>query len=411
MKILYLTSIYDFNDKGNLYTDLVDEIVEHGHTVVVMTPKERKYNLKSQTVKYGENIILHQFKCLNFRGAVNVLEKGLGTLSLGYQYLRALKKHFKSEKFDMAIYATLPITYTPVIKYLKRQGTFCYLLHKDFFPQSAVDLEMMSTSSLSYKLFRGIEKGLYANSDKIGVMTPKNVEFITSNNPWLEKEKVEECPNGIKPLPDERLKSIKVSKNEVRSKYGIPTDTVVFIYGGIISRAQGVDFIESVFLQLKKSPVKNAYFLLIGSGNESERLNKYITELRLGNVKMMPFLPKKEYDEIQGCADVGMIFLDKRFTIANIPSRTLSYMDMGLAIVAGTDTYTDYRELVEKNEVGLWCSSDNPVAMVENIRRLTDDKIFRDSCSKNSRNYLLNNWTTEIVYNIIRKSFDSFKKK
>jgi glycosyltransferase involved in cell wall biosynthesis len=197
----------------------------------------------------------------------------------------------------------------------------------------------------------------------------------------------------------------------VRSKYGIPTDAVVFIYGGIISRAQGVNFIESVFLQLKKSPVKNAYFLLIGSGNESERLNKYITELRLGNVKMMPFLPKKEYDEIQGCADVGMIFLDKRFTIANIPSRTLSYMDMGLAIVAGTDTYTDYRELVEKNEVGLWCSSDNPVAMVENIRRLTDDKIFRDSCSKNSRNYLLNNWTTEIVYNIIRKSFDSFKKK
>lgn len=411
MNILYLTSIYDFNDKGNLYTDLVDEIVEHGHTVVVMTPKERKYNLKSQTVKYGDKITLHQFKCLNFRGAVNVIEKGLGTLSLGYQYLRALKKHFKNEKFDMAIYATLPITYTPVIKYLKRQGTFCYLLHKDFFPQSAVDLEMMVTSSVSYKLFRSIEKGLYANSDKIGVMTPKNVEFITGNNPWLDKEKVEVCPNGIKPLSEEKLQQIKDMRTVVREKFGIPQDAVVFIYGGIISRAQGVDFIESVFKQLKASPVENAFFLLIGSGNESERLNKYITELGFDNVKMMPFLPKKDYDEIQGCADVGMIFLDKRFTIANIPSRTLSYMDMGLAIVAGTDTYTDYRELVEDNKVGLWCSSEDPETMVKNIRKLTEDRDFRITCSNNSRKYILNNWTTKIVYDIIWKSYDAYKKK
>ena len=411
MNILYLTSIYDFNDKGNLYTDLVDEIAEHGHTVVVMTPKERKYHLKSQTVKYGESIILHQFKCLNFRGAVNVIEKGLGTLSLGYQYLRALKKHFGKERFDMAIYATLPITYTPVIKYLKKQGTFCYLLHKDFFPQSAVDLGLMSKTSMSYKLFRSIEKSLYSNSDKIGVMTPKNVEFITGDNPWLEKNKVEVCPNGIIPLKEERLAEIKSNKEKIREKYGIPKDSVVFIYGGIISRAQGVDFIQAVFSKLKETPVENAYFLLIGSGNESEKLSKHIENLGLKNVMIKPFLPKKEYDEIQSCADVGMIFLDKRFTIANIPSRSLSYTDMGLAIIAGTDTYTDYRQLVEENKLGLWCSSDNPETMVKNIRKLTDDKDFRTICSNNSRKYILSNWTTKIVYDIIWNSYDVYKKK
>ena len=412
MRILYLTSIYDYNDKGNLYTDLVDEIVAHGHTVVVMTPKERKYKLKTQTITYGDNITLHQFKCLNFRGAVNVIEKGLGTLTLGYQYLRSLKKHFRDEKFDMAIYATLPITYTPVIKYLKRKhNTFCYLLHKDFFPQSAVDLEMMSKSSMSYKLFRGIEKGLYAHSDKIGVMTPKNVEFITGDNPWLDPNKVEVCPNGIIPLSDERYAAIKTNKIALREKFGIPKDSVVFIYGGIISRAQGVEFISSVFSKLKETPVENAYFLMIGSGNESEKLRRHIDNLGLKNVMIKPFLPKKEYDEIQSCADVGMIFLDKRFTIANIPSRSLSYTDMGLAIIAGTDTYTDYRQLVEGHKLGLWCSSDNPVSMVENIRTLTEDKAFREECSHNSRQYLLNNWTTKVVYSIIKNSYDEWTKK
>ena len=412
MRILYLTSIYDYNDKGNLFTDLVDEIVAHGHTVVVMTPKERKYKLKTQTITYGDNITLHQFKCLNFRGAVNVIEKGLGTLTLGYQYLRSLKKHFRDEKFDMAIYATLPITYTPVIKYLKRKhNTFCYLLHKDFFPQSAVDLEMMSKSSMSYKLFRGIEKGLYAHSDKIGVMTPKNVEFITGDNPWLDPNKVEVCPNGIIPLSDEQYAAIKKNKIALREKFGIPKDSVVFIYGGIISRAQGVEFISSVFSKLKETPVENAYFLMIGSGNESEKLSRHIDNLGLKNVMIKPFLPKKEYDEIQSCADVGMIFLDKRFTIANIPSRSLSYTDMGLAIIAGTDTYTDYRQLVEDNKLGLWCSSDNPASMVENIRILTENKSFREECSHNSRQYLLNNWTTKVVYSIIKNSYDNWAKK
>lgn len=412
MRILYLTSIYDYNDKGNLYTDLVDEIVSHGHTVVVMTPKERKYKLKTQTITYGDSITLHQFKCLNFRGAVNVIEKGLGTLTLGYQYLRSLKKHFGNEKFDMAIYATLPITYTPVIKYLKRKhNTFCYLLHKDFFPQSAVDLGLLSKSSMSYKLFRSIEEGLYAHSDKIGVMTPKNVEFITGDNPWLDKNKVEVCPNGIIPLSEERYTAIKTNKMAIRKKFRIPEEAVVFIYGGIISRAQGVDFIRSVFSKLKENPVENAYFLLIGSGNESEKLSKHIENLGLKNVMIKPFLPKKEYDEIQSCADIGMIFLDNRFTIANIPSRTLSYMDMGLAIIAGTDNYTDYRNIVEENKVGLWCSSDDPTTMVNNIRKLTEDANFRTECSANSRKYILKNLTTEVVYNIIEKSYQSFRSR
>ena len=269
----------------------------------------------------------------------------------------------------------------------------------------------MSTASVSYRLFRSIEKKLYANSDKIGVMTSKNVEFIIGNNPWLDKKKVEVCPNGIKPLSDERLREIKERRNAVREKFGIPDDSVVFIYGGIISRAQGVDFIESVFEQLKKAPIENAFFLLIGSGNESERLNRFIKKLGIKNVLMMPFLPKKEYDEIQGCADVGMIFLDKRFTIANIPSRTLSYMDMGLAIVAGTDTYTDYRELVEENEMGLWCSSDDADNMCSNIKKLAEDKRFRESCARNARAYLKKENTAEVVFSIIEKSYTEWKNK
>ena len=51
MKVLFMTSVYDFNEKGNLNVDLIDTIASHGHEVTVITPKERKYNPQERIEK------------------------------------------------------------------------------------------------------------------------------------------------------------------------------------------------------------------------------------------------------------------------------------------------------------------------------------------------------------------------
>jgi glycosyltransferase involved in cell wall biosynthesis len=411
MRVLFLTSVYDFNDKGNLNVDLIDTIASHGHEVTVITPKERKYSLEEKKEQHG-NITTLQFKCLNFRGKVNAIEKGISTLSLGYLYLHAIKKYFKGVRFDMVIYTTLPITYKPVLKYLKRKyGTFCYLQQKDFFPQSAVDLGMLSKGSLPYMLFRHIEKGLFKASDKIGLMSYRNVEYILKENPYLPKEVAEYCPNGIVPTPHDEVNKRKENAPAMREKLGIPQDAVVFLYGGNISRAQGIEFIEEMFSKLAANPIDKTYFMMIGSGNGYDELKRHVDSLGLPNVKFIELLPKKEFDDILVAADVGMVFLDHRFTIANIPSRILAHMDMEQAVVTATDNYTDYRELIEDNHLGLWCESNDTDTMLLNIKKLTEDSGFRKACAINARKYLEKENTSELAYLIIEKSYNEWRKQ
>ena len=403
MKVLFLTSVYNFNDKGNLNVDLIDTIAAHGHEVTVITPKERKYHLPEK-IEHQGSITTLQFRCLNFRGKVNAIEKGISTLSLGYLYLHAIKKYFKGVPYDMVIYTTLPITYKPVLKYLKRKyGTYCYLQQKDFFPQSAVDLGMLSKRSLPYKLFRHIEK--------VGLMSQRNVEYIMKENPYLPSDVAEVCPNGIVPTPHDIVLKRKENNAKMREKLGVPQDAVVFLYGGNISRAQGIEFIEDMFTKLAQNPIPNTYFMMIGSGNGYEPLKKHVDKLGLTNVKFIQLLPKKEFDEILIVADVGMVFLDHRFTIANIPSRILAHMDMEQAVITATDSYTDYKELIEDNQLGLWCESNDVETMWLNIKKLTEDKIFRENCAKNARAYLERENTAEVAYSIIEKSYKEWKAK
>ena len=171
-RILFLTSEFNEKNKGNLNVDLVNKFSEKGYSIDVMTPIERKKKYKTQFIKGLINIV--KFKALNFRGQVNFFEKGISTLTLGILYKLNFKRFLKENKYSVVIYTTLPTTYGIFLKYLKkRYNLICYLLHKDFFPQSAIDLGVLRKKSLIYKLFRKIEKNLYHNSDLIGVMSKK----------------------------------------------------------------------------------------------------------------------------------------------------------------------------------------------------------------------------------------------
>ena len=68
-------------------------------------------------------------------------------------------------------------------------------------------------------------------------------------------------------------------------------------------------------------------------------------------------LSKENYDKVMACCDVGMIFLDHRFTIPNFPSRLLGYMGAKLPVLACTDLNTDVGKVIVEGEFGWWCES------------------------------------------------------
>ena len=79
----------------------------------------------------------------------------------------------------------------------------------------------------------------------------------------------------------------------------------------------------------------------MGNGTEYAKLQAWYEANQGQNVTVMQRLPKEDYDNLVRSCDVGLIFLDQRFTIPNYPSRLLSYLENKMPIIAATDVNTD----------------------------------------------------------------------
>lgn len=389
--------------RRGIYTDLLRKFQSDGWNIYVVFPHERSLGLPTELKEDG-GVHFLGVKTLNLQ-KTNAIEKGVGQVLVEIQFTSAIKKYLSDVKFDLVLYSTPPITFPKVIAYLKRQNpqAMTYLLLKDIFPQNAVDLGMMSKTGVKgvlYRFFRRKEKKLYALSDYIGCMSPANVEYVVKQNPEVDPAKVEVAPNSVE-LCHTEITEITVSTS-VREKYGLPTDKPIFIYGGNLGKPQGIPFLmECLEANAKRT---DCHFVVIGTGTELPKLKAWYENLNVNfsdnlNVTVMEGLPKAEYDELVRSCDVGLIFLDHRFTIPNFPSRLLSYLENGMPVLCATDPNTDMGRIAEENGFGFWCESNS----VEAFTAILDRMIAADRQAMGEKGYefLKANYTVENTYNAI----------
>lgn len=398
MNILFLSlGRYSSVQEKGIYTDLLREFIRNGHIVTILSAEESRVD---------NEILIEEESCTIvrvFTGKIqktNIIEKGINTLLIENRFKKAIKKYCDKISYDLILYPTPPITLVNTVAYVKkRDGAKAYLLLKDIFPQNAVDLGMMSKTglrSILYKFFREKEKKLYEISDFIGCMSQANVDYVLKHNPSINSLKVEICPNCIEPIN----KSVNgITRNNIRKKYNIPLDKKVFVYGGNLGKPQGVDFLIECLRNC--SDMNQVFFLIVGDGTEFNKLEKFINEERPKNAKLMKRLPKEDYDTMVGACDVGMIFLDYRFTIPNFPSRLLAYMQARLPVLICSDSNTDIGKIVEQAGFGNCCDSNDLFSFINCLEKQINSK--NDSYAE--WNYLLENYSVKKGYNIIIKHF------
>ena len=291
-----------------------------------------------------------------------------------------------------------------MIKYLKKvnPSVQTYLLLKDIFPQNAVDLGMMSKTGLKgflYRFFRNKEKKLYTLSDHIGCMSPANVRYVIEHNPEVRPEKVELAPNSY-----ERVEQTVLTENEyhaIREKYSLPIDRPIFIYGGNLGKPQGIPFlIKCLDANAER---QDCHFVVIGNGTEYNKLKTWCMTKQPKSVSVFKSLPKEDYDQLVRACDVGIIFLDYRFTIPNYPSRLLPYLMEKKPIIAATDPNCDMGGIAEHNGYGLWCPSNDVSAFTHCVDKVLASDI--KNMGETGYRFYLENYTIEHTYNAIMNHF------
>ena len=387
-------------ENRGIYADLMRKFRKEGHRLYIVAPRERRTG-EQTSLQEVDSVQVLGVRTLNLQ-KTNVIEKGAGQVLVESQFKSAIKKYLDGVKFDLILYSTPPITLMGAVKYLKKLNPQArtYLLLKDIFPQNAVDIGMMSKTGvkgLLYKHFRKQEKQLYKVSDFIGCMSPANVEYILKHNPEMQKECIEVAPNSYEKQGPVVLTQEK--RDTIRQKYNLPTDRPVFVYGGNLGKPQGIPFlIKCLDANAKR---EDCHFLVVGNGTEFGRMESWYNETKPKNVSLYARLPKEDYDQLVRACDVGLIFLDYRFTIPNYPSRLLPYLMEKKPIIAATDPNCDTGSIAEQNGYGYWCPSNDVTAFTEAVDKMLQSDLKQ--MGENGYQFFLNNYTVEHTYNKIIK--------
>ena len=382
-----------------IYTDLMRKFRDEGHRVYIVSPTERRDGCKTSVIEEKRVNIL-SVRTLNVQ-KTNVFEKGIGQVSIEFLYKRAIKKYFKGVSFDLILYSTPPITFPKVIEYAKRANPSAktYLLLKDIFPQNAVDMGMLSKTGVKgilYKFFRTKEKKLYALTDYIGCMSPANVRYVLEHNPEISADRVEIAPNSL-----ELVETHTTVDHSVLAKYNIPTEKPIFIYGGNLGVPQGIPFLVECLET--NADREDCHFVVVGSGTYYQKLADWYQARNPKAVTVMKGLPKDDYDRLVQACQVGLIFLDYRFTIPNFPSRLLSYLEYRMPVISCTDPNCDTGTIAEENGFGLYAPSNDVAAFTLAVDKMLASDI--PSMGEKGYQFLKDNYLIENTYNQIMKHF------
>lgn len=397
MNILYLTiSNLNLKERG-LYQDLINGLKEKGHNMTLVMANEARV-LKKTIFSREDNIDVLRIKVGNLFGA-NFIKKGINNILIEKKFKKGIKNYLKYKKFDLILYATPPVTFANVIEYLKKQyNCKTYLMLKDIFPQNAVDIGLFKDKGIIHKFFRKKEKKLYKLSDFIGCMSKKNIEYLLKNSKEINAEKVELFPN-----------TINISNLEeniplgYRKKYGVKDDCILYVFGGNLGKPQGLSFLMKGIKSIEN--YNKAYFFIVGDGSEKEEVKNFANKTK--NITFIDVLPKEEYESLIKECDVGILSLDYRFTIPNYPSRTLSYMDKGMPILACTDKNTDIKDLIEKEaKCGKWCYSNDIDSFKECIEYFYINKEHLKDIGLNGRIFLEENFNVKKSISILENHFN-----
>lgn len=247
------------------------------------------------------------------------------------------KTEFNKKGCDGLIWYSPSIFFSPLVSSIKRKsGCKSYLIIRDIFPDWMVDLGFMK-KRLPYYFLKWIEGRQYKLADTIGVQTSANLTYFES---MFYKGNLEVLHNWLK-RPISLSCSICITNTKLKGRK-------IFVYAGNMGVAQDM----SVFLDLARrmSFRKDLGFIFVGRGSEANNI-KMLAELS-DNIMFFSEIDSKEIPGLYAQCHFGMVSLNRKHKIDNIPGKFLSYISAGLPVLACVNQGNDLIEVVKKYEVG-----------------------------------------------------------
>lgn len=257
---------------------------------------------------------------------------------------------------------------------------------QDILPEAAVRTGLIS-NRLAIRIFEVLEKFAYTSATRIGVITDSFAKNLVSKG--VPSSKLKRIPNWvdtsfIRPLPK--------YDNQFRQKHGLQ-DKFIVLYSGNIARTQGVRTIIHAADSLRHIP--NIEFVIVGEERQLGDLQNLRDELKVNNVTLLSFAPRKDLPTMLAAADVSLIMQKASVVGFNMPSKTMVLLASGRPIIASVPDGGAAAQAVRDSGGGLVIEPEKPKALARAIQTLYNDPDRMQQLGKRGRSFAISNYSFE----------------
>lgn len=330
-----------------------------------------------------------RIKSHEFTGVSSNVKKALAYQEYALKQCYYTKKYFKNEKIDLIISHSLPPELGYIVGGLKRHFK-CpfYLIQTDFIWQDAVAFGYFGKNNPIALYYRYWENRMFKEADYIGCPTKGNVDFIKQYYPKNEDKRFDFLPFWANEITVQHNPGLK-------EQMGLK-DKFVVVYGGSVGAAQRIEHIVELAEACKD--YKDIVFVILGKGAYLDVIKDMVNDKGLSNVEFKAFLPQDQYLAFLASCDVGLIILNEKMATPNFPSKSLSYLNMKVPILAALDHTTDFGEYLVENNAGLWGYSDDIPTLKERLLSYYNSKELREQVKENGYRLFKDELTTARAY-------------
>ena len=383
MRILFITQWYNPIKLGGAKrtTKMAHCISELGHKVTVLTgmpsyptgilPKKYKWKIWMKEKEGNINVIrTYEYPTPN-RGVFKRIINNLSFMFSSLTTLIFLPPH------DAVIVSSPP--FLSGITGLAAAWLFkakFYFDVRDLWPDSAVQMGVLNQKFLT-RVFEKIEKTYYAKTTGIFTATPHIQSHLVKEGISYKKTIV-----LITPIDTSFFKPQKIN----RKAYNFSADDFIVCYIGNHSRLYDlVTVLEAANLLKKYVKIK---FLLIGEGEEKEKLLILKRKLNLDNVIFFEVQPYEKIRQLINMSNIPLIPLANiRVTQESFPLKAPEYLACGKPVVASISG--DIKKYLLDYQAGLIYPSGDLKKFKENILKLYNHPKLVEKMSKNARELAL----------------------
>ncbi|MQP52051.1 MULTISPECIES: glycosyltransferase family 4 protein [unclassified Flavobacterium] len=230
----------------------------------------------------------------------------------------------------------------PLVPYLLKVS-YDVLVY-DLYPDALVNFNYLSKEGWVHKMFIHFTKNIFKSANTIYTLTPE-----------LAKETSKYCGGKeIKVVPiwtnNEFFPQIDRSENLIFEKLGIPNDAFIICYSGNLGKTHPIEKLVELANAFKNE--SDFYFLIIGGGHKYDLINKLIEDLKLTNIKLMPWQPIALLPHNMQVGNLNVVTLDEGAADLSIPSKTFNLLSVGKPILAICSKQSALSNLLTRNNCG-----------------------------------------------------------